>query len=74
MYMYMYTYSTIISTVFQKFDARILYLAHCKIDGTRPSGGLGFGNELREIMFEEARSYVSTMYVYVYHTSYSNIY
>ena len=30
--------------VLQKFNARILYLAQCKIDGTRP-GVLGFANE-----------------------------
>ena len=52
-----------ISTVLQKFNARILYLAQCKIDGTRPGGGLGFANELKEIMFEEERFYGSSMYV-----------
>ena len=52
-----------ISTVLQKFNARILHLAQCKIDGTRPCGGLGFANELMEIMFEEERFYGSTMCV-----------
>ena len=52
-----------ISTVLQKFNARILYLTQCKIDGTRPCGGLGFANELKEIMFDEERFYGSSMYV-----------
>ena len=59
-----------ISTVLQKFNARILYLAHCKIDGTSPCDGLEFANEFKEIMFEEARFYGSSMFVYtIYHTS-----
>jgi hypothetical protein len=44
-------------------SSRIQYLAQCKIDGTRSCGGLGFANELKEIMFEEERFYGSPMYV-----------
>jgi hypothetical protein len=54
-----------ISTGIQKFNARIsLYLAQCKIDGTRPCGGLGFANELKEIMFDEERFYGSSILSY----------
>ena len=55
-----------ISTTLQKFNARVLYLAQCKIDGSRPGGGLGFADELKQIMCEEERfcgSSLSLLYV-----------
>jgi hypothetical protein len=35
---------------YNNYNMRILYLAKCKIDGTRPCGGLGFAIELEEIL------------------------
>jgi hypothetical protein len=59
--------------VLQKFNARILYLAQCKIDGIRPCGGLGFAkNELKEIMFEEEAKvlwFILALHYYIHHTS-----
>ena len=58
----------------QNFNARILYLAQCKIDGIRPCGGLGFANELKEIMFEEeAKVLWFILATILLHTSYISL-
>ena len=60
-------HSTLNSKLFilQKFNARVLYLAQCKIDGSRPSGVLGFADELtHSILRLSFISYIPIMFSY----------